>query len=95
MDSRESGAWIEAYASEAHLVAQAASLLDDFRARVDALGAPCADVTAALDDVRRAALVAIDAIDGTIGASYALRGSRAVGSALFLGDALAHLAVAV
>lgn len=88
-------AWVEVFPSEAQLRAQAPSMLEDFKARVDALGVPCATATTAIDEVWRAPLVAIDAVEGSIGAAYALRGARAVGSALVLDGAVAHVAAAV
>jgi hypothetical protein len=86
-------AWVEAFATGALLRAQADALLDDFRKRVDPLGAPCPRASDAIADAWSAPLVPIEAVDGTLGDSCAVRGEHAVGAALFLAQGLAHVAV--
>ena len=88
-------AWIEALPSEALLRSQAPSMLDDFRRRVNESARGRVAGVEAIDDAWRTELVALDAVEGTIGDAYAVRGVRAVGSALFFDGQLAHLAVAV
>jgi hypothetical protein len=88
----EGTAWIEALPSEALLRVQATSMLDDFRRRAASGSRAGGD---AIADAWRTELVAIDRVEGTVGDAYAVRGDRAVGSALFVDGALAHLAVAV
>jgi len=73
------------------------SMVAFFRHRVDALGERGGDAAAAVAQAWRTELVAIDALDGTVGESYALRGGGGgvVGSALIVDGKLAHLAAAV
>jgi hypothetical protein len=90
----EGTVWIEAFASDAHLRARAPALVEDAGSADSRRGA-AADAGRLLDEAWQAELLAVDAVEGTLGDAMALRGERVAGGLLLIDHSLVHLGASI